>query len=437
MYGGLFQVCWKFILFENTLVHLVEFRTRGTKQNYDRKRLNTGVAKIGMGHLCLWAHEDIVPLQSMSQILKDGKDYPYAGFVTTKPVANEEARRQLGISDFYNDFGGGFRLVATRGPVGEKIEISYSIADRNKRNLKSFCDNKGVSTLMLRPLVKNNFQTKVSHRMSGFHHLGLTVKSQADTKKFYTGVLGGNRTQGSETPIKFFHDLLFQDDIFEAEASGVNPNLTFGVLPKLDRPLKVDFYYFSNLFFESYSFEDAIDGTETMMAPQYQSLAYHRSFVLGFHVNDSIDFNAYIKKVENDASSLGLSQVKAGRAVAVNTFGQAPPSDSGYSAPMTSEDLEGFNYVYMKGPSGEQLGFTQFKGAAKAALKEALLAYGGVSKAFRETDPWNYGGFTEYCTEQPQCECKNCECKPNPNGGNTASISYSLLMLFMLCSLLL
>ncbi len=421
----------------------MEFRNRGNKQNYNKKRTNTGAAKIGMGHLSFWAQDNVVPVQQMSEILQAEKNgnYPYPGFISAFiPVANEEARKQLDISNLFHDFGGGFRLVATRGAVGEKIEISYSIADRNKRNLKPFCDNKGVSTLMLRPLVNSNLKTKVSQKMVGFHHVSMTVKNKDDTKKFYVNVLGGNLTSGTVAKAGGFYPVLFQDDDFEAAKLGVTANPTFGVLPNMKikdsgASCLVDFYYFTNFYFETYIFEDASVSNETLTAPQYQSLAYHRSFVTAFQVNDSIDFNAYIKKVENDASSLGLSQVKAGRAVAVDTFGQAPASDSGYSAPMTSNDLEGFNYVYMKGPSGEQLGFTQFKGAAKAALKEAMLKYGAVSKAFRETDPWNYGGFTEYCTEQPQCECKNCECKPNPNGGNAVSISYSLLMVFLVCCL--
>ena len=38
------------------------------------------------------------------------------------------------------------------------------------------------------------------------------------------------------------------------------------------------------------------------------------------------------------------------------------------SSPMTSSDgdLEGFNFVYFYGPSGETLALTQFKGKAKA-----------------------------------------------------------------------
>ncbi len=277
--------------------------------------------------------------------------------------------------------------------------------------------------------------------MAGFSHLGLTVKNREDTKRFYINVLGGNLTREASASASPSYSE-FQDDYFEAESLGRKANTTFGVLPNMQikdsgASCAIDFYFFSNFFLETYIFKDDTVGTETLTSPEYQSLAYHRSFVLELQVNDSIDFNAYIKKVESDASSLGLSQVKAGRAVAVDIFGQAPPSDSGYSAPMTSDDLEGFNYVYLKGPSGEQLCFTQFKGAARFALKEAMLKYGAVSKAFRETDPWNYGGFTEYCTEQKECECKNCECNPNGNGGNTVSISYSLLMVFMLCGLLL
>ncbi len=402
----LLQVCWNSILFDNSLVQLMEFRNKRNKQNYDKKRPNTGAAKIGMGHVCLWAENNIVPLRQMVQILKAEKDgnYPYPGFVTTKSVATEQARNYMDITDFYNDFGRGFRLMATRGPVGEKIEIAYRTAIGNDRNLQHYCDNKGVSTLMLRPLVDNVLKTKISQRMAGFHHVSLTVKNRADTKKFYIKVLGGNLTieRGPAAGNTDFYNIMFQDDIFEAQTLGRKADPTFGIIPNLNitgsgASSKVDFYFFSNFYFETYIFHDNSVGTETLMAPEYQSLAYHRSFVTGFQVNDTIDFNAYVKKVENDASSLGLSQVKANRAVAVNTLGDSTIANSDYSAPMTADDLEGFNYVYLKGPSGEQLAFTQFKGAAKAALKEALLTYGGVSKAFWETDPWNYGGFTEYC----------------------------------------
>ncbi len=405
------------ILFDNSLVQLMEYRNRENKQNYNKKRPNTGAAKIGMGHVCLWAQNDIVPLQQMNQILQAEKDgnYPYPGFVSAKTVANEEERNRMEISEQYNDFGNGFRLMATRGPVGEKIEIAYRIADGNDRTLLNYCDNKGVSTLMLRPLVDSDIKTKVSQKMAGFHHVSMTVKNREDTKRFYINVLGGNLTteRGSTAGSEAFYNIFFQDDILEAQNQGRYINPKFGIIPNLNIEysgvtVDVDFYFFSNFYFETYIFNDNSVGTETLMAPEYQSPAYHRSFVTGFQVNDTIDFNAYIKKVENDASSIGLSQVKANRPIAVNTLGDSTIANSDYSAPMTAGDLEGFNYVYLKGPSGEQLAFTQFKGAAKAALKEALLMYGGVSKAFRETDPWNYGGFTEYCQRLHQCDCNGC-----------------------------
>lgn len=382
----------------------------------------------------MWARPDVVPLQQMEDIFqaeRDG-DYNYAGLITGKTVKSEAERNKLPITDNFINIGNGFRLAATRGPDGEKIEISYRIAQGNSEVLETWCKNDGVSTLMLRPLTNSIYKRKMSQKMAGFHHISITVDNRDQTVNFYTKVLGGKALL-AEAPLpagsELWYNILFQDDILE---KGSDANATYGVLTNMKNKnssssLTTDFYFFQNILLETYMFEDA-EKNKTFMDQRYKSCGYHRSIIPGFQVKDSIDFNGYIKKVETDAANLDMKHVKANRPVSVNTLGDTTVALTNYSQPISSGPMEGFNYVYFKGPSGEQLSLVQFEGAAKAALLEAMLTYGAVSKTFEETNPWTYEGFKVYCNEI-NSDVKHCNCKDCSSSGTTSTkLSLAMLM---------
>lgn len=408
-----FQVRWNFILFQTCLLKLIQYVNRITNVPYYLVRSEKGTSKIGYGHMAFWANADVIPLQQVMDILDREKElakseqYNNAGFITQTEVTTSSARDALSPVEYILPAGAkGASYAATHGPVGERVEIAYrsGAGYASDTGTRPFCQNEGVLPLMLSPLVNNSLQVNVSQMMAGFHHVGITVRDFDTTYRFYTEVLGGisaARVQGipGNPELK---NALFQQDLIEASNQGVSPNENFGICD-VSSPTKgsfdIGFILFDNIYFEPYGFHCPPGQTP---GPRYNynntSPAHLGTFQIGFWVKEDVNFNQYIYNMESEAGRRGMSMVKANRVVNVGTLGDKTPL-SNYSKPMTSGDLAGYNYAYVKGPSGEQLVFTQFTGLARNNLREAMLEYGSVSKAFPETDPWQYGGFSTYCDD--------------------------------------
>jgi hypothetical protein len=116
------------------------------------------------------------------------------------------------------------------------------------------------------------------------------------------------------------------------------------------------------------------------------SPAYPRSMHICFYIRDDVDFDAFIADLEAECARRGMTQVKANRAVAVQS------EEERRAAPMNTNTIKiqegpsnGWSIIYCKGPEGEQLEFIQVLGPVKKTFADAAegrrMAANRVSRA--------------------------------------------------------
>ena len=261
--GGGYVVNWDFVLFDNSLIWLIQF-TDLQGNLFRRFDPNVGTAKTGYGHFAFWTSECVNQFQ-MLQAIYDGEvaiGSPTAGITTILDHANYGER----IAAFLDDVtvglppeAGGFRFGATRGPNGEKVELSYRRGDGAMENFLGFCSVGAVHSGMLGQCAKMTSQySKPLVQMNGFHHVGVTIRDTTESVDFYTSIVGGKIpfiTPEIQWP-EPFRNLIMQDDLLSAANANLNPDASFGYvevgLGKFE--MYPNFFYIIHYSFNRYGY---------------------------------------------------------------------------------------------------------------------------------------------------------------------------------------
>jgi len=225
----------------------------------------------------------------------------------------------------------------------------------------------------------------IGARLQGVQHFGVTVQNMDRAFAFYTEVLGGTEImRDGDFHGERIHNTLLTDQDIEARSRQVNPR-TLGIpdLKSGAQRLDVRFIQFDNAVIELLQYRDAnqkAGGGPSFAEPRdHMSPAFPRSMHICFHLRDDVDFNAFIRDLEEESLRRGMTQVRANRVVTVATEQErlAAPGDS-YGNSISEGRSNGWTLIYCKGPEGEQLEFVQalapvkgiFDGARKARMKK-------------------------------------------------------------------
>ncbi|KMO42729.1 lactoylglutathione lyase [Methylobacterium variabile] len=229
-------------------------------------------------------------------------------------------------------------------------------------------------------------------RLQGVQHFGVTVQSMDRAFEFYTEVLGGTEVmRDGDFKGEPVHYTLMADQEIVARERRVDPR-TIGV-PNLkggSQRLDVRFVQFDNVVIELLQYRDAAQpmgrGDSWAEPRDHMSPAYPRSMHICFYIRDDVDFDAFIADLEAECARRGMTQVKANRAVAVQS------EEERRAAPMNTNTIKiqegpsnGWSIIYCKGPEGEQLEFIQVLGPVKKTFADAAegrrMAANRVSRA--------------------------------------------------------
>jgi catechol 2,3-dioxygenase-like lactoylglutathione lyase family enzyme len=218
-------------------------------------------------------------------------------------------------------------------------------------------------------------------RLQGVQHFGLTVQNMDRAFAFYTEVLGGTEVmRDGDFHGESIHNTLLADEEIEANRRQVHP-VTLGI-PDLRggaQRLDVRFIQFDNVVIELLQYREAGQkagsGASFAEPRDHMSPAYPRSMHICFHVQDDVDFRAFIRDLEAEASRRGMTQVKANRIVTVATERErlAAPLET-YGNSIKEGKSDGWTLIYCKGPEGEQLEFVQALGPVKRTFDAARQA---------------------------------------------------------------
>ncbi len=268
-----------------------------------------------------------------------------------------------------------------KGPRGERLELNR-ITKTYKYYLGSeYCQRQGVATALLNNHPDNRWKkvAGVSGQTYGIFEFAVRTDDLQKSVNFYTQVLGtdlvrkplvGVGLQGDDV-----ENMLFQKEILDAESWGVDigqigvPNISLAGSDRSD----LRFNLFDNHVVKNVEYTAGKSLSDPKFNPRYNwsSPAYINNMHVAFLVDSNVDLNTFLQTSEKKAAANKFSQFKLNRAVDVQTLGAGVPL-SQYSQEFTDGPLKGFNYVFAKGPAGEQISFVQFKGEANLALRSTV-----------------------------------------------------------------
>jgi len=215
-------------------------------------------------------------------------------------------------------------------------------------------------------------------RLQGVQHFGLTVQNMDRAFAFYTEVLGGTEVmRDGDFQGQPVHNTILTDQEIIAAEQRVKPS-TIGV-PDLAggrQRLDVRFVRFDNVVIELLQYRDSNQpqGTDQSWAEprDHMSPAYPRSMHICFYLRDDVDFAKFIADLEAESARRGMTQVKANRVVTVRSEQArlAAPRSSNANR-ITQGASNGWNFIYCKGPEGEQLEFVQVLEPVKQVFARA------------------------------------------------------------------
>jgi catechol 2,3-dioxygenase-like lactoylglutathione lyase family enzyme len=218
-------------------------------------------------------------------------------------------------------------------------------------------------------------------RLRGVQHFGLTVQDMERAFEFYTEVLGGTEIyRHSDFHGDAVQNTILADQEIVAAEKNVQP-ATLGVPDLRDGAQRLDvrFVQFDNMVLELLQYRNA---DEPIGAPYsfaepvaHMSPAFPRMMHICFHVREDVDVAAFITDLEAESARRGMTQVRANRTVRVHNEAerQAAPQNSNINF-VTQEPSNGWDFIYCKGPEGEQLEFVRPIGPVKQRFDEAYAA---------------------------------------------------------------
>lgn len=183
--------------------------------------------------------------------------------------------------------------------------------------------------------------------------------------EFYTEVLGGtpiltgNGFKGPE-----IHNALLEKEELDHQSSV--PNLRDGV-----DELDVRFIQFDNVVIELLNYHRArTEGQELSTFPAFAaetSPAIINSMHISFYLRDDVDVEQFASDLESKAAERGFDKVK------INRIRRGADGDvKTFRVEQEGNSFDGWDLIYLKGPSGEQLEFNRVTRRAKEAFTEAF-----------------------------------------------------------------
>ncbi|XP_071090563.1 uncharacterized protein [Haliotis cracherodii] len=416
--NGTHEVRGNFIIFDNGIIQLVEYVLRSSSSDivFDIRDRRTSPCYIAAPHICFWVKDDVDFNHYIAELERRSHGLGFHQVKVNRPVTvHNEAERQavpenqLGITFSNGDFAG-LSFAYFKGPRGEQLEL-YQITNQSRYHLGSdYCRRQGVTTAFLDNHPDNRWKKAagVSGQLYGMFQFGTRTDDLSKSVNFYTQVLGSELVHKPLQAVNVRGDdvenMLFQKEILDALSWGTEPrdigvaNVSLAGSDRLDHR----FNLFDNYVVETLLYTAGKSLSDPKFNPKYNwsSPAYINNMHVAFLVDDNVDLNNFLHDTELKATNNKFPEFKVNRAVDVPTLGASVPLPQ-YSAEFTDGPLKGFNYVFAKGPAGEQLSFVQFKGPAAAKLKSALLRYSAVSTAFKETNPWVRKEYDAFCSKYP------------------------------------
>ncbi|XP_067657397.1 uncharacterized protein [Haliotis asinina] len=413
--NGTHEVRGNFIVFDNGIIQLVEYvRTSSSDLVFDIRERRTSPCYIAAPHICFWVKDDVNFNHYIAELERRSYDLGFDQVKVNRPVTvHNEAERlavpenQLGLSFTSGDFAG-LSFAYWKGPRGEQLEL-YQITNQSRYHLGSdYCRRHGVTTAFLDNHPDNQWKKAagVSGQLYGMFQFGTRTDDLFKSVNFYTQVLGSELVHKPLQAVNIRGDdvenMLFQKEILDAFSWGTEPrdigvaNISTAGNDRLDHR----FNLFDNYVVETLLYTAGRSLSDPKFNPRYNwsSPAYINNMHVALFVDSSVDLNKFLQNAEQTAARNKFPEFKINRAVDVQTLGASVPL-SQYSEEFTDGPLKGFNYVFAKGPAGEQQSFVQFKGPAEAKLKSALLKYSAVNTAFKETNPWARKEYDTFCSK--------------------------------------
>ncbi|XP_046585061.1 uncharacterized protein LOC124292031 [Haliotis rubra] len=413
--NGTHEVRGNFIVFDNGIIQLVEYVLKSSSDIvFDIRERRTSPCYIAAPHICFWVKDDVDFNHYIAELERRSHDLGFHQVKVNRPVTvHNEAERlavpknQLGLTFTSGDFAG-LSFAYWKGPRGEQLEL-YQITNQSRYHLGSdYCRRQGVATAFLDNQSDNQWKKAagVSGQLYGMFQFGTRTDDLFKSVSFYTQVLGSELVHKPLQAVNVRGDdvenMLFQKEILDAFSWGTKPrdigiaNISMAGNDRLDHR----FNLFDNYVVETLLYTAGRSLSDPKFNPRYNwsSPAYINNMHVAFFVDSNVDLNNFLQNAEKKAAKNKFPEFKINRAVDVQTLGASVPAAQ-YSEEFTDGPLKGFNYVYAKGPAGEQQSFVQFKGPVEAKLKSALLKYSAVNTAFKETNPWVRKEYDSFCSK--------------------------------------
>ncbi|XP_046555597.1 uncharacterized protein LOC124264861 [Haliotis rubra] len=413
--NGTYEVVGAFIFFDNGMIQLLQFVDKECpEKGFDVTDRRTSPAVVPNGHIDFWVKPTLDLNMYVHALETRSRQLGFNKVEANRPVTvhSEAERERVAIKNYtmpLNATNQTMQWVYFKGPSGEQLELNRMAGDVLLDAGKEYCKRKAVSTAFLdKPHPDNVWKRRAGFtgQNYGLFQHGTRTRGLFASVDFYTEILGGSL--GDNGDAGFFGDgkqnTLFQKEMLQAEKWHVDyqslgiANLTFSG----NMSLALRFTYFDNYVVETLQYDTGRNYSFPLFNPTFNlsTPALINNMRLTFLLPETVDMNSYLRDMEQRSAVGGFPQVKGNRAIDVTSFGQQVPLED-YSVAFTEGPLQGLRYSYLKGPSGEQVSFVQFTGPSSEKLKNALLRYNAVSTAFPETNPWNRGGYDEYCSQFP------------------------------------
>ncbi|XP_046585064.1 uncharacterized protein LOC124292035 [Haliotis rubra] len=413
--NGTHEVHGNFIIFDNGIIQLVEYVLKASTDTiFDMRDRRSCSAYIGAQMVCFWVKDDVDFNHYIAEMERKSRDLGLDQIKVNRPVTVHNEAERLAVPEneldvtFNTGVFDGLSMAYFKGPSGERLELNQ-IVRRYKYYLGSeFCRRRAVTTAFLDHHPDNKWKKAagVSGQLYGIYELATRTDDLLMSNDFYTQVLGADLVPKPLVGVDFRGDdvenMVFQKEILDAESWGVDPK-QIGV-PNIsmagDDRRDLNFNLFDNYVVKTVQYTAGRSLSDPRFNPRYNwsSPAYINNMNMAFFVDSNVDLNNFLQSAEKKAAGKRFPQFKLNRAVDVQTLGASVPAAQ-YSEEFTDGPLKGFNYVYAKGPAGEQISFVQFKGPAEAKLKSALLKYSAVNTAFKETNPWVRKEYDSFCSK--------------------------------------
>jgi catechol 2,3-dioxygenase-like lactoylglutathione lyase family enzyme len=431
--SGDYEVLSKFFIIGNSIIQLVQFSRLIDGSAYHLRNNMTSPCWMANAHLDFWiedtidANDFIADVESRAFALgKGGVDVKF-----NRPVPQEtrEDRESIPKSQYANKVvGGPFDGLAWayfKGPVGEQLEI-YQIDRTIKKGIgAAYCSRGAVSTGFVdTALITSNTskygwgggatcqngcktsKNSTSQQLHGMFQYGFRTSNLHRATGFYTEVLGGDLiaypTQGIEIMLDdSAHWMILNNETIEAyeyaDSTGLSREAAmeiFGVANLSStghHRLDHRFILFDNFVVEPLQYTRGLTFGGEGFDPEYNhtsSPAYLGTITASFGIDVSDDIpslSAYISYLQDRLVSQGYLGVVL------------PPSIASFPA---DHPYGGLEYGFMKGPDSEAIALVYAGSSSsrfKMSLHAALLASGGVSTMFNDTDPYEAGDMGTFC----------------------------------------